>query len=85
MFMAKRNTTIRKHKEVTVNSINSFLMNVDFATKNEIAKHLKNDLSLPKSIRNSAGRVADYIVKAPVYQSLYCTGERKSMWLLAKL
>jgi len=84
--MAIRNTTIRKHKTLTTTSIISFLNKIEFATKNEISAHIKEDMNLPPSIRRSAGVVADYIVKQPHFsQPFDCMGQVKSMWSVTKV
>ncbi len=82
--MGIRKTTIRRHKIATIESITTFLEKIEFATKKEIAHHLKTDECLPLSIRKSAGNVADYIVKYPRFiQTISCMGETKSLWSVA--
>ena len=82
--MGIRNATIRKHKFLTTESITTFLVKIDFATKKEIAEHIANDERLPLSIRKSSGIVADYIVKYPRFiQKVSCLSENKSLWSIA--
>jgi len=79
--MGIRKTTIRNNKREIINSIVSFLEKIEFASKTEIEEHLKSDRSLNTSVRNSAGVVADYLVKSPNFiKRVSCLNHPKSLW-----